>query len=94
MHAGTDDIEQLEELVHRFTVALSLLQSLEPVGVGARHLAECLQLQCQDHLRENPDDEVAQVVRFIRGGGAVVSAGWGGGVTRCAGWRLTRTRGF
>lgn len=33
------------------------------------------------------DDEVAQVVRFIRGGGAVVSAGWGGGITRCAGWR-------
>ena len=59
--AGTDDLEQLDELVHRFTVALRLLQSLEPVGVGARHLAECLQLQCQDHLRENPDDEVAQV---------------------------------
>ena len=58
--AGTDDLEQLDELVHRFTVALRLLQSLEPVGVGARHLAECLQLQCQDHLRENPDDEVAQ----------------------------------
>ena len=49
--AGTDDLEQLEELVHRFTVALRLLQSLEPVGVGARHLAECLQLQCRDALR-------------------------------------------
>jgi len=33
------------------------------------------------------DDEVSQVVRFIRGGGAVVAAGSGGGVTGCAGWR-------
>jgi RNA polymerase sigma-54 factor len=34
-----DDLEQIEELVHRFTVALRLLQSLEPAGVGARDLA-------------------------------------------------------
>ena len=33
------------------------------------------------------DDEVGQVVRFLRGGGAVVAAGTGGGVTGCAGWR-------
>ena len=33
------------------------------------------------------DDEVGQVVRFIRAGGAVVAAGTGGGVTGCAGWR-------
>ena len=43
--AGPDDLEQIEELVHRFTVALRLLQSLEPTGVGARNLAECLTLQ-------------------------------------------------
>lgn len=43
--AGPDDAEQIEELVHRFTVALRLLQSLEPTGVGARGLAECLTLQ-------------------------------------------------
>lgn len=42
--AGSD-AEQVEELVHHFTVALGLLQSLEPVGVGARNLAECLTLQ-------------------------------------------------
>jgi len=41
------DAEEAEELVHRFTVALSLLQSLEPTGVGARNLAECLRLQLQ-----------------------------------------------
>ncbi|MBC7468081.1 MAG: RNA polymerase factor sigma-54, partial [Ramlibacter sp.] len=40
-----DDEEQVEELVHRFTMALSLLHHLEPVGVGARSLAECLTLQ-------------------------------------------------
>jgi RNA polymerase sigma-54 factor len=36
---------QAEELVHHFTVALSLLQHLDPPGVGARSLAECLRLQ-------------------------------------------------
>ncbi|MBX3659543.1 MAG: RNA polymerase factor sigma-54 [Ramlibacter sp.] len=44
--AGHDD-EQLEELVHRFTVALRLLHHLDPPGVGARTLGECLTLQLQ-----------------------------------------------
>lgn len=39
------DPEAIDELVHRFTVALNLLQHLEPPGVGARSLAECLTLQ-------------------------------------------------
>jgi RNA polymerase sigma-54 factor len=39
------DVEQQEELVHRFRMALGLLHNLEPVGVGARSLAECLSLQ-------------------------------------------------
>jgi RNA polymerase sigma-54 factor len=39
------DLEQREELLHRFTVALGLLQSLDPAGVGARSLSECLTLQ-------------------------------------------------
>ena len=42
--APADD-EQRDELVHRFTVALRLLQHLDPIGVGARSLAECLTLQ-------------------------------------------------
>lgn len=42
--AGSD-VVQIEALVHHFTVALGLLQSLEPVGVGARGLGECLRLQ-------------------------------------------------
>ena len=43
--AGVDDTEELEDLVHHFTVALSLLQAMEPTGVGARSLGECLSLQ-------------------------------------------------
>jgi len=46
-----DDIEQVDELVHHFTVAMRLLQSLEPVGVGARDLGECLRLQVQALLQ-------------------------------------------
>jgi RNA polymerase sigma-54 factor len=44
------DPEQQEELAHRFRVALGLLHSLEPVGVGARSLAECLSLQLKAML--------------------------------------------
>ena len=47
-----NDIEQQDELVHRFTVALHLLQSLEPTGLGARDLAECLSLQVKAKLHD------------------------------------------
>ena len=40
-----EDVEQVEELEHRFQMALHLLHSLEPTGVGARDLSECLLLQ-------------------------------------------------
>lgn len=50
------DPEQQEELVHRFTVALGLLHHLEPVGVGARNLAECLTLQLRV-LAQEADEE-------------------------------------
>ena len=63
--AGSDDDEQLDELVHRFTVALSLLQSLEPVGVGARDLAECMRIQIKALLKEDPDDDIAQAALAI-----------------------------
>ena len=39
------------------------------------------------------DDEIEQVVRYVRAGGAVVAVGEGGGVTSCAGWR-TQQVGF
>ncbi len=47
-----NNIEQQDELVHRFTVALHLLQSLEPTGVGARDLSECLSLQVKAKLND------------------------------------------
>jgi len=40
-----DDNDEFDGLVHHFQVALGLLQSLEPVGVGARDLGECLAIQ-------------------------------------------------
>ncbi|WP_120971835.1 RNA polymerase factor sigma-54 [Comamonas sp. lk] len=51
-----DDLEEREELEQRFAMALKLLQSLEPVGVGARDLAECLQLQLRDLIRLAEDE--------------------------------------
>ena len=66
--AGTDDPEQLDELVHHFTVALRLLQSLEPTGVGARNLAECLGLQLRALLQEGTADaETVQAALCICG---------------------------
>ncbi|MDO4591462.1 MAG: RNA polymerase factor sigma-54 [Comamonadaceae bacterium] len=59
--AGTEDLEQLEELVHRFTVALRLLQSLEPVGVGARDLSECLRLQLLYLQQQEQGSELLEV---------------------------------
>jgi len=46
-----DDLLQAEEVEERFSMALKLLHHMEPAGVGARHLAECLALQllnCRD----------------------------------------------
>ena len=33
------------------------------------------------------EEELAQLIRFIRGGGAALVTGWGAGVMECAGWR-------
>ena len=58
----SDEVEQLEELVHRFTLALRLLQSFEPTGVGARSLAECLVLQARAHQADAvPGSDAAAV---------------------------------
>ncbi|GAB3482858.1 RNA polymerase factor sigma-54 [Polaromonas eurypsychrophila] len=43
-----DDLGQLEAVEHEFAVALKLLHHMEPAGVGARNLAECLGLQLLD----------------------------------------------
>ena len=47
--------EQREELLHLLTMALRLLQAMDPPGVGARDLAECLRLQLDtDSLAAHP----------------------------------------
>ncbi|MEI6802499.1 MAG: RNA polymerase factor sigma-54 [Burkholderiales bacterium] len=68
MGADNDDEEQLEELLHHFNVALGLLHSLEPIGVGARDLGECLRLQLRAQLtpgaktpRARERDEVCEL---------------------------------
>ena len=43
-----NDLEQAEEVEERFAMALKLLHHMEPAGVGARNLAECLALQLFD----------------------------------------------
>ena len=44
---GSADHEEVEQLVHHFTVALRILQGFDPVGVAAADLGECLRLQLQ-----------------------------------------------
>ncbi len=47
-----DELDALDTLVHRFNFALKLLQSMEPAGVGARDLPECLSLQLRARLAD------------------------------------------
>jgi RNA polymerase sigma-54 factor len=55
-----DDEARLEEVMARLSCALKWLQNLEPVGVGARDLPECLVLQ----LRRLPRSE-AQLIAIM-----------------------------
>ena len=57
---GIEEPEAKEELLERLRCALKWLQSMEPLGVGARNLGECLTLQ----LRAQPRSE-AQAVAII-----------------------------
>lgn len=56
-----DDNDQFDELVHHFQVALGLLQSLEPAGVGARSLGECLTIQLRQLASASESEGEAQV---------------------------------
>ncbi|RDI28572.1 RNA polymerase RpoN-/SigL-like sigma 54 subunit [Pseudacidovorax intermedius] len=56
-----DDNDEFDELVHHFQVALGLLQSLDPLGVGARDLGECLAIQLRAGADEDDSDEEDQV---------------------------------
>ena len=55
------DEDTLDELMSRLRCALGWLQSLEPVGVGARNLSECLLLQLRG-LPGEPAREVAMAI--------------------------------
>jgi RNA polymerase sigma-54 factor len=58
--AGSEPDEELEDLIARLRCGVRWLQSMEPTGVGARDLAECLTLQ----LRGRPRCE-AQMIAII-----------------------------
>jgi RNA polymerase sigma-54 factor len=55
------DEEQREELLERLQCALKWLQSMEPTGVGARNLSECLVLQ----LRTLPRSEAQMIAIMV-----------------------------
>jgi RNA polymerase sigma-54 factor len=42
------NMQQVDDLIQHFCLALKLLQHMEPAGVGARNMAECLSLQLLD----------------------------------------------
>lgn len=53
--------EALDELIERLNCALRWLQALDPVGVGARNLPECLTLQLRA-MTPNPEQELALLI--------------------------------
>ncbi len=60
------DAEAAEELEQRFSVALRWLQALEPAGVGARDLGECLRLQLRStHALSDEQRTVQDVAMCI-----------------------------
>jgi RNA polymerase sigma-54 factor len=65
-HLAGEHTAHMEALLQEFSVALRWLQAMQPTGVGARHLSECLTLQLQA-LRDQPevDPEVREVALQI-----------------------------
>lgn len=59
--AGQIGIEEIEPLELRLSTALQWLQQMEPTGVGARDLGECLRLQILD-LRNSPEARAALAI--------------------------------
>jgi RNA polymerase sigma-54 factor len=59
---GATTLEDVEELVQRFSIAHKLLHHMEPAGIGARHLAECLSLQLLVMPANTPDRTVALAI--------------------------------
>ncbi|MDP2419616.1 MAG: RNA polymerase factor sigma-54 [Hydrogenophaga sp.] len=59
--ASEDTDELREELEQRLTTALHWLQHMDPSGVGARNLGECLRLQIED-MRNSPEARAALAI--------------------------------
>src|SRR6478752_4586865 len=62
-----DDNDQFDDLVHHFQVGLGLLQSLDPPGVGARSLGECLTIQVRALQAQDDSDATEEVYRTALG---------------------------
>jgi RNA polymerase sigma-54 factor len=56
-----EDLEEREALEQRLAMALQLLQHMEPTGVGARDLGECLRLQIEE-MRNSPEARAALAI--------------------------------
>jgi len=56
-----DQLEAREAIQQRLAMALQLLQHMEPTGVGARDLGECLRLQVME-LRNSPEARAALAI--------------------------------
>jgi RNA polymerase sigma-54 factor len=62
---GVHTPAQTQELVAQFSTALHWLQRMEPTGVGARSLAECLLLQLREYEEDGGRSNVSQTARSI-----------------------------
>ena len=61
MSLGANSVEEVGETVQRFGFVLKFLRHMEPVGVGASNLAQCLQWQLQARLVAALSDEARAV---------------------------------
>jgi RNA polymerase sigma-54 factor len=62
---GARTLDDVEEIVARFSIALKWLQRLEPTGVGARNLAECLSLQLREYEEDWGSGDITRTARGI-----------------------------
>ncbi len=63
---GASTLDDVEELIARFSIALKWLQNLEPIGVGARDLAECLLLQLRAKPEFTQDDVLQTAAKILK----------------------------
>lgn len=64
---GATTLEETEELIARFSMALKWLQRMEPTGVGARNLGECLLLQLREYEEDWGIGDGTKTARAILG---------------------------